>query len=124
MEVIVLDTMGELAEMYSIGSLVFVGGSLAKTGGHNLLEPAAHKKAVIFGPYMDNFPEISRVLQESGGGVQVKDKDEFIFHAKRLLSDPLLLKDLGEKAYGVLEKNRGATLKNRDIINDFIVNVH
>ena len=119
-DVIILDTIGELSKVYSIGLLVFVGGSLVKTGGHNLLEPAAYKKAVLFGPYMHNFLEISRVLKDSGGGIQVRNKDEFLFHARRLLKDPSLLHDLGEAAYSVIEKNRGATLRNMEIINSFI----
>jgi len=119
-EVILLDTMGELSEIYSIGLLVFVGGSFVRVGGHNLLEPAAHKKAVMFGPHMHNFLEISGVLKDSGGGIQLKDKDEFLFHARRLLNDSSLLRNLGEAAYSVIERNRGATLRNMEIINRFI----
>ena len=120
MDVIILDTIGELSKVYSIGSLVFVGGSLAKTGGHNLLEPAAYGKAVLFGPHVYNFSEISEVLKESGGGIQVENKEEFLFHGRRLLDDPFLLQKLGESAYNVIETNRGATLRNMDIINRFI----
>jgi 3-deoxy-D-manno-octulosonic-acid transferase len=119
-EVIILDTIGELCKMYSIGLLVFVGGSFVKIGGHNLLEPAAYKKAVMFGPYMHNFLEISRVLKDSGGGVQVRNKDEFLFQARRLLGDLSLLRHLGEAAYSVIEKNQGATLRNMEIINRFV----
>ncbi|MEW6614226.1 MAG: 3-deoxy-D-manno-octulosonic acid transferase [Thermodesulfobacteriota bacterium] len=119
-EVIILDTIGELCKIYSIGLLVFVGGSFVKIGGHNLLEPAAYKKAVIFGPYMHNFLEISRVLKDSGGGVQVRNKDEFLFQARKLLGDPSLLRHLGEAAYSVIEKNQGATLRNMEIIDRFI----
>ncbi len=119
-DVVLLDTIGELCGTYSIGCLVFVGGSFVKVGGHNLLEPAAYKKAVIFGPHMHNFLEISGVLKDSGGGVQVRDKDEFILQTRRLLNDPSLLKDLGEAAYGVIRKNQGATLRNMEIIDRFI----
>jgi 3-deoxy-D-manno-octulosonic-acid transferase len=119
-EVILLDTIGELFKIYSVGLLIFVGGSLVKIGGHNLLEPAAFKKMVIFGPYVHNFLEISRVLKDSGGGIQVRDKDEFLFHARRLLNDLSLLHDLGEAAYSVIEENRGSTLRNMEIINRFI----
>ncbi|MBI4618818.1 MAG: 3-deoxy-D-manno-octulosonic acid transferase [Desulfobacterales bacterium] len=119
-EVIILDTIGELCKIYSVGLLVFVGGSLVKIGGHNLLEPAAYKKAVIFGPYMHNFLEISGVLKDSGGGIQVRNKDEFLFQARRLLGDPSLLHRLGEAAYSVIEKNQGATLRNMEIIDRFI----
>ncbi|KAF0120609.1 MAG: 3-deoxy-D-manno-octulosonic-acid transferase, partial [bacterium] len=119
-EVIILDTIGELCKIYSVGLLVFVGGSLVKIGGHNLLEPAAYKKAVIFGPYMHNFLEISGVLKDSGGGIQVRNRDEFLFQARRLLGDPSLLRQLGEAAYSVIEKNQGATLRNMEIIDRFL----
>jgi len=119
-EVIVLDTIGELCKIYSVGLLVFVGGSLVKIGGHNLLEPAAYKKAVIFGPYMHNFLEISGVLKDSGGGIQIRNRDEFLFQARRLLGDPSLLYQLGEAAYSVIEKNQGATLRNMEIIDRFV----
>ncbi|MFH1625789.1 MAG: 3-deoxy-D-manno-octulosonic acid transferase [Pseudomonadota bacterium] len=119
-EVIILDTIGELSRIYSIGLFAFVGGSFVKVGGHNLLEPAGYKKAVIFGPYMHNFSEISQVLKDSGGGIQVRHKDEFVFHARRLLDDPSLLHSLGEAAYGVIERNQGATLRNMEIVDRFI----
>jgi 3-deoxy-D-manno-octulosonic-acid transferase len=119
-DVVILDTIGELCKVYSVGLLVFVGGSFVKIGGHNLLEPAAYKKAVIFGPYMHNFLEISRVLRDSGGGLQVRNKDEFLFQAMRLLGDPSLLRRLGEAAYRVIEKNQGATLRNIEIIDRFV----
>src|SRR5205823_4813039 len=55
--VIVLDTVGELAQLYGIADVVFVGGSLVAAGGHNMLEPAQRRKPVLFGPYTTNFRE-------------------------------------------------------------------
>jgi 3-deoxy-D-manno-octulosonic-acid transferase len=111
-DVILLDTIGELAKVYSIGTIIFVGGSFVSVGGHNILEPAAYRKAVIFGPYMENFSEISRILSGSGGGLQVKHKDEFTSLARKLLGDEELRTRLGELAFGVIEKNRGALQKS------------
>ncbi len=74
--VILLDTMGELMSLYSLGTLVFVGGSLVPVGGHNPLEPLFFKKCVFFGPYMFHFLEISRRLIEVGGAIQVKDRED------------------------------------------------
>ena len=54
-DAVVLDTIGELAQLYQIATAVFVGGSLVPAGGHNILEPAAHGKAIVFGPHMQNF---------------------------------------------------------------------
>ena len=55
-----LDTIGELAQLYQIATAVFVGGSLVDQGGHNILEPAVFGKPIVFGPYMQNFAEIAR----------------------------------------------------------------
>jgi 3-deoxy-D-manno-octulosonic-acid transferase len=119
-DVILLDTIGELSKSYSIGTVIFVGGSFVPIGGHNVLEPVSHKKAVIFGPFMENFSEISRSLKESGGGIQVHTKEEFLLHAKRLLQDDTIRDTLGEKAYQVISLNQGAINKAMDIIGQFI----
>ena len=58
-EVLLLDTLGELAQVYALASVVFVGGSLVPSGGHNILEPAVAGKAVVVGPHMENFQEIA-----------------------------------------------------------------
>ena len=58
-DVVVLDTIGELATVYQLGTVVFVGGSLVPTGGHNILEPAVYGRPVVFGPHMHNFAEIA-----------------------------------------------------------------
>ena len=86
-DVLLLDTIGELRSFYGICDIAFVGGSLVKVGGHNLLEPAAMKKPVIFSRYMFNFKEISEALISVGGGILVKDKQELYVQADKLLSD-------------------------------------
>ena len=119
-DVILLDTIGELSKLYSIGTIIFVGGSLVPIGGHNVLEPAVHKKAVLFGPHMDNFLEISSHLMNNGGGLQVHTKKELLTHAQKLLSDDTLRNDLGEKAFEIISPNQGAIEKAMEIIETFI----
>ena len=58
-DVVVLDTIGELATVYQLATVAFVGGSLVATGGHNILEPAVFGKPIVFGPHMSNFAEIA-----------------------------------------------------------------
>ena len=70
-DVVVLDTIGELATVYQIATVVFVGGSLVATGGHNVLEPAVFGKPIVFGPHMENFIEIADAFVTNGAGVQV-----------------------------------------------------
>ena len=119
-DIILLDTIGELSKLYSIGTIIFVGGSLVSTGGHNVLEPVAYKKAVIFGPHMDNFSEISRCLRESGGGFQVNNQEEFLSQTEMLLQNDVDRDKLGEKAFEVIAHNQGAINKSMEVIERFL----
>ncbi len=108
-EVILLDTMGELMAVYSLGTLVFVGGSLVPVGGHNPLEPLFYEKCVLFGPHMFHFSEISTRLMEDGGAIQVSGKEELLSQLKRLLFDEAARNEVGRKGYQFLQKHQGAT---------------
>jgi 3-deoxy-D-manno-octulosonic-acid transferase len=119
--VLLLDTIGELRSFYALCDIAFVGGSLVKVGGHNLLEPAAMKKPVIFSRYMFNFKEISEALISSGGGIMVKDKAELYVQLDTLLSDPERARLMGERAFRVIEVNSGAAKKTIDAIGRLIV---
>jgi 3-deoxy-D-manno-octulosonic-acid transferase len=108
-EVILLDTMGELMGFYSLGTLVFVGGSLVPIGGHNPLEPLFFKKCVLFGPHMFHFLEITRRLIEAGGAIQVSGQEALLTELKRLLFDEVARKEVGEKGHQFLQRHQGAT---------------
>ncbi len=114
--VIVLDTMGELIKAYSIATVVFVGGSLVKIGGHNILEPASLGKPVLFGPYMQNFKEPACLLKEREGAIQVKNEKELEINILHLLSNFSLLSKMGENAGKAVLSGQGATLKNLELI--------
>lgn len=107
--VILLDTMGELMKIYQLGTVVFIGGSLVPVGGHNPLEPLFFKKCVLFGPHMFNFLEISRLLTEREGAIQVQGKEDLALQLKRLLDNEGARTTIGEKGYQVLQENQGAT---------------
>jgi len=119
-EVLLLDTIGELRSFYAVCDIAFVGGSLVKVGGHNLLEPASMKKPVIFSRYMFNFKEISEALITAGGGIMVKDKEDLYVQIDKLLSDRELAKSIGERAFAVIAANSGATRKTIDAVSGFI----
>ncbi len=110
--VILLDTLGEMAAFYEIAELIFVGGSLVPIGGHNVLEAAAFKKPVFFGPHMSNFREISEQMKASGGGVEVSDGEELGRQMACLLDQPAEYARRGEQAYQVVLANRGAVQRN------------
>jgi 3-deoxy-D-manno-octulosonic-acid transferase len=122
-EAILLDTMGELTNLYSLGTLTFIGGTLVPVGGHNPIEPLFFKKCVLFGPHMFHFREVSRRLIEAGAAVQVKGKEDLAFHVKRLLSDERARKEIGEKGYEFLQKHRGATERTFEEIRPFLTRI-
>ncbi len=121
--VILLDTMGELTKLYSLGTLVFIGGSLVPVGGHNPLEPLFFKKCVLFGPLMSDFVEICRGLIEEGGAVQVTGKEDLSLKLTQFLADEEMRKTVGEKGYQFLQKQRGATERIFEAIRPFLSQV-
>ena len=110
-DVVVLDTIGELAQLFQVATAVFVGGSLVDSGGHNILEPAVFGKPIVFGPYMQNFAEIARTFLDNGAAIQVRHGRELETVLLELLSDPVRRARLGAAARALVEANRGARTK-------------
>jgi len=110
-DVVVLDTIGELAQLYQVATAVFVGGSLVDSGGHNILEPAVFGKPIVFGPYMHNFAEIARTFLDNDAAVQVRTGRELDTVLLELLGDPVRRARLGAAARALVEANRGARTK-------------
>lgn len=119
-EVVILDTMGELAHLFQIATVVFVGGSLTDAGGHNILEPAVHGKPIMFGPYMQNFAEIADTFLRSQAAIQVKDAADLTSVAMRLMSDPVERARLGAAARALVEANRGAKSRTLEVIAELL----
>lgn len=115
-DVIVLDTIGELAGLYQVATAVFVGGSLVDHGGHNILEPAVHGKPIVFGPYMQNFREIAAVFLANDAAVQVQSERELDDMLLVLLTDPVRRARLGAAARALVEANRGAKDKTLAVV--------
>ena len=119
-KVYVLDVMGELAQLYSTAKVVFLGGSLVKRGGHNIVEPALFGKPVLFGPHMFNFRYITKVLLKERAAVQIRGKEELVNGLRTLLFDPLKRSELGDNAKRAIAQNRGATKKNLEMISEIL----
>jgi 3-deoxy-D-manno-octulosonic-acid transferase len=120
-QVLLLDTMGELAAFYAASDTAFVGGSLVPVGGHNLLEPAALGVPVITGPHTQNAAEIARLLIEAGGALEVDDAAALAATAARLLSDPALREVMGESGRHFVETHRGSLVRLLDLIEPLLV---
>jgi len=107
-EVVLLDTLGELAQLYPLASVVFVGGSLVPSGGHNILEPAVAGKPVIVGPHMQNFQEIAEKFRAEEALLQVRSAEDLAREVISLLTDEPRRRSLGERAKSLVDRNRGA----------------
>ncbi len=119
-DVLLVDTLGEVLDLYSIADLVFVGGSLVPIGGHNLLEAALLAKPVIFGPHIQNFKEISAKMIRSGAGVKVADQQVLVRQSIALLSDPVRCRAMGEAGRSLIAGNAGTTERTMRHITKFL----
>ena len=107
--VLLLDTMGELAGLFSRAQAVFMGGTMVHRGGHNPLEPAVFAVPVVAGPHMENFQEIADEFSKAGAMVRVGRPDEIAGALERLLSDAGVRARIGQRSREIAEWRRGAT---------------
>lgn len=114
------DTMGELLLMYSVADVAFVGGSFAKVGGHNMLEPAVLQKPIITGPILFNFAEISQLLLDAKGMMIVNNAKDLAECVLQFFNDADLRKTVGQNAYQVVAVNRGALQRQVDLIKSVL----
>ena len=119
-DVVVLDSLGELAQLYQVATAVFVGGSLVNQGGHNILEPAMFGKPIVFGPHMQNFQEIADAFITNGAAMQVQSERELDEALLTLVTDPVRRARLGAAARALVEANRGAKNKTLAVIADLL----
>lgn len=108
--IFLLDSVGELASIYALAEVAFVGGSLVPLGGHNILEPAQYGVAVLTGPHTFNFREIVRIF-EAGGGLRVVTAENLGAAIANLLHNSEEREQLGRRARELFLANTGATSK-------------
>lgn len=118
--IILLDTVGELAQIYGLARVAFVGGSLVARGGHNPLEAAAHGRPVVFGPHMENFREIASLLLEGGGARLVRNHEELAEVVEEILARPEVGERVGARAHQVLLAHRGATRRTLELLTPLL----
>lgn len=119
-DVLLVDTMGELAALYAAADVAFVGGSLVPVGGHNLLEPAALGVPVIAGPFTANGAEIARELMLRGGAVRVADAHTLANVLCQFFADPNLRRRAGACGREFVEAHRGTVARLIDMIDPLL----
>jgi 3-deoxy-D-manno-octulosonic-acid transferase len=121
---ILLDSVGELAALYRFASAVFVGGSMVRKGGHNILEPAFYAKPIIVGPYMENFREIRNEFIRREALIQLRESGEMAGELKsalyELLTNQECARRIGENARKAVEENRGATARTLELVVELL----
>jgi len=111
LDVVLLDTIGDLAAVYGVADVAFVGGSLIKRGGHNPLEPAQFGVPVVMGPSFENFRDMVTKMQEAKGICLVKGVDQLEEVMVGMLRDPEAARAMGERGRQVFEEQQGATAR-------------
>jgi 3-deoxy-D-manno-octulosonic-acid transferase len=122
-DVVVLDTIGELCKIYSIADVVYVGGSLVARGGHNILEPAAHGKAILVGPNMFNFKDSYALYSGRGACDTVYDSADLGDKLISLLGDEAAREAMGTQALAIIRENQGASVRSVEHIKELLANI-
>ncbi|MEP6885513.1 MAG: lipid IV(A) 3-deoxy-D-manno-octulosonic acid transferase [Gammaproteobacteria bacterium] len=119
-QVLLVDTVGDLASLYAAADVAFVGGSLVAIGGHNLLEPASFGLPVLTGPSYYNSRDIARMLLIQGAALQVGNAAELAAAVAKLLADPALRQRMGAIGRHVVESNRGSVARLLELIESLL----
>ncbi|HVF51043.1 MAG TPA: 3-deoxy-D-manno-octulosonic acid transferase [Pyrinomonadaceae bacterium] len=123
---ILLDSIGELRGAYALATLVFIGGSIARTGGHNVLEPASHAKCIVTGAHTSNFASIVRAFLEQDALVQLPTltdadaPDALARVFEDLLADDVRRQHIGANAHAALARSRGATARTLEMLGEVL----
>lgn len=114
--ILLLDTLGELSACWGLADVAFVGGSLTRRGGQNMIEPAGFGAAVLFGPNTWNFKDVVEMLLTEGAAAVVQDGEELTRKVAALLDNPAAARAMGERARQLVAAQRGATERTIELI--------
>ncbi|MDQ7782601.1 MAG: 3-deoxy-D-manno-octulosonic acid transferase [Desulfomonilaceae bacterium] len=118
--VIIVDRIGELFQIYSVASVVFVGGSLVPRGGQNIVEPAAWGKMVLFGPSMEDFREAREILKRVGAGIEITGAKDLTARVDDILSDPEGYGKSAQTGRREIFKHVGSSRKNAEYLSKLV----
>lgn len=119
-DAVILDTIGELGRVYSIGDVIYVGGSLIPHGGHNILEPAAHGKAIIVGSNMFNFKDTHVLFSKRNACITVQDGSELSREALGLFRDVERRHWMEQETLAIVQENKGASRKTAVLLHEML----
>lgn len=119
-EVLLVDTIGEMMDLYALSDIAFVGGSLVPLGGHNLLEPASVGVPSVFGPHMANFREIETLVLRYGAGIQVQTPQELTASCRSLVMSADLRRVLGQNGLKMMRDNGGAAELHMEVVAGYL----
>jgi 3-deoxy-D-manno-octulosonic-acid transferase len=119
-EVLLVDTVGEMMNLYALSDIAFVGGSLVPIGGHNLLEPASVGVPSVFGPHMDNFRDIEALVLQYGAGIQIQTPEELTASCRALITSAELRQVLGQNGLKLMRDNGGAAERHMEAIAGYL----
>jgi len=119
-KVIIVNSTGELFQIFSLASVVFMGGSLVPKGGQNILEPAAWGKMVLFGPSTEDFRDARDVLVRAGAGIQVEGIEDLVQQVAGILSNPDDAQRLGQKGREEILGHVGSARKNAELLAEHL----
>ena len=120
-DILIGNTMGELLLLYAAADVAFVGGSLVRHGGHNILEPAALAMPIISGPHVFNFALINQLFEAENAIYSISDWQSLANAVVKLLKNPTLSHQMGEKAKQIVVQNRGSIERHLEFINQLLI---
>ena len=118
-QIVLLDTIGELASIYSLAAVAFVGGSLVPAGGHNPLEPAQFGVPIVMGPHYANFRAMTEDLR-AHDAIRITSKDHLAADLVDLLRNPTIAVEMGARAKQVFDQQAGATARTVDALQELL----
>jgi 3-deoxy-D-manno-octulosonic-acid transferase len=118
--VLLVDMVGELAAWWGAAEIAYVGGSMGKRNGQNMIEPAAYGAAVSFGPHTRNFRDVVAALLSADGAIVVRDGRELTTFVRCCLENPNLARDLGRRAQQVVASQLGAATRTADLLDSLL----
>ncbi len=118
--VILLDTLGELSSCWGLADIAFVGGSLTRRGGQNMIEPAGFGAALLFGPNTWNFKDVVELLLSNDAALVVHSAAELTARIENLLADVKTAAELGQRARGLVSAQRGATARTLELVSTIL----